>query len=122
MSDRTPAETIREAAKLMRERAEAVDAEMASNPYWASDPEQSPAPARSERYRLGVTGGLGGASGEMASAWDIDANLAVGDWLDSEAGRADGMDGYEDSDAYPLMLEGFRHPLAVARLYLGEVA
>jgi hypothetical protein len=46
--------------------------------------------------------------------------LAVADWLEAEAGRAADLDGYEDSAAYPLMLAGFRHPLAVARAYLGE--
>jgi hypothetical protein len=108
MSDRTPAETIRAAAKLMRERARAMAAEMETNPYWASDPEQSPAPAEGERYRDGVKGGLGGASGEMASAWDIDANLAAAEWLDASAQMWD--EGTEWTEG-----------LILARAYLGEV-
>ena len=54
--------------------------------------------------------------GSRGEAW----HLAVADWLETEAENAAGMDGYEDSDAYPLMLAGFRHPLSVARAYLGE--
>ena len=49
----------------------------------------------------------------------------VADWsrlalaiFDDEGERALGLDGWEDSDAYQLMLEGFTHPLAVARAYL----
>ena len=42
-------------------------------------------------------------------------------WLAGHRGREGGRDGgYEDSDAYPLMVAGFRHSLAVARAYLGE--
>lgn len=45
---------------------------------------------------------------------------AVADWLEAEAERAAEIDGYEDSAVYPLMLAGYRRPLAVARAYLGE--
>jgi hypothetical protein len=45
---------------------------------------------------------------------------AVASWLGEEADRADGLNGYECSDAYPLMLDGFRNALSVARAYLGE--
>jgi hypothetical protein len=46
--------------------------------------------------------------------------LPVAKWLHDEGERALGLDGWEDSDAYPLMLEGFAHPLAVAHAYLAD--
>lgn len=60
------------------------------------------------------------ADAQFVAGMDPVFALAVADWLDTEAERAAGMDGYEDSDAYPLMVAGFRHSLAVARAYLGE--
>jgi hypothetical protein len=62
----------------------------------------------------------GGRDLEYIASMHPGVALAVADWLDDEAERAAGMAGYEDSDAYPLMLDGFRHPLAVARAYLGD--
>jgi hypothetical protein len=46
--------------------------------------------------------------------------LALAGWLEAEAERAAGIEDYEDSAAYPLMLDGYRHPLAVARAFLGD--
>ena len=57
---------------------------------------------------------------EYIAAMSPPVALAVADWLDDEAGKAAQMDGYEDSAAYPLMLAGYRLPLAVARAFLGE--
>ena len=45
---------------------------------------------------------------------------SLADWLESEAGNAASMDGYEGRAVYPAMLAGYRLPLAVARAYLGE--
>jgi hypothetical protein len=46
--------------------------------------------------------------------------LAVADWLEREAAQAKVLDGYEGTEVYRLMLEGYRLPLAVARAFLGE--
>lgn len=54
------------------------------------------------------------------AAWHPGVALAVADWLDDEARKAAQTDGYEHSSAYPLMLSGYRLPLAVARAFLGE--
>lgn len=54
------------------------------------------------------------------AAWCPSVAAAVAAWLEDEAGKADGMEVYEDTDAWPLWLEAFAHPLAVARAYLGE--
>ena len=45
---------------------------------------------------------------------------AVATWLAGEGERAVQIDSYTDSAAYPLMLDGYRHPLAVARAFLCE--
>jgi hypothetical protein len=68
--------------------------------------------------------GHGAASQEAdaghAASWHPLVAKAVADWLDAEAEHAMSIDGYEDSAAYPLMLDGYRLPLAVARAYLAE--
>jgi hypothetical protein len=46
--------------------------------------------------------------------------LALAAWLRATADKASETDGHEDSSLYPLMLQGYRHPLAVARAVLGE--
>jgi hypothetical protein len=50
---------------------------------------------------------------------DIEVALYLTDY-GTDAPELASLNGYEDSAAYPLMLAGFRHPLAVARSYLGE--
>jgi hypothetical protein len=62
-------------------------------------------------------------SGQHAAhiaSWHPVVALAVANWLEAEAERAAQMDGYEATSAYPLMLSAYKHPLAVARAYLGE--
>jgi len=106
----TPAETLRRAAKLIRERVEALRAEMTENAYWGY-PSAGSADAA---YRIGVDGGLGGAAGEMAAPWDLSANAAVAALLDKIAWMV-GM------DAELLGRVGVDETLAVARAYIGEV-
>jgi hypothetical protein len=45
---------------------------------------------------------------------------AVADWLEAVGLRAAEIDGHEGRPVYALMLAGYRHPVAVARAYLGE--
>lgn len=83
----SPVSVLRRTATLMRERADAMEREMSDpeNPYWRCATGATP----DENYRAGVSNGLGGASGEMAAAWDLSANRAVADWLDVEAAIAE---------------------------------
>lgn len=109
----SPAETLRSAAKLMRDAA-------------------GKAPAFPWRVEPGHLGGMpeyvrsvDDGEGTVAECWrepgaaayvagmHPGVALAVADWLDSEARHADGGEG--GIDCTP------KHPLAVARAYLGEV-
>lgn len=102
------AETIRRAASLMLERADAMDADLRANDYWG-------APSADETegaYRLGVAGGLGGAAGELAAPWHPEANRAVARWLQIQAA---------DLDVWGKDPGGFwAYALELARHYLGE--
>jgi hypothetical protein len=111
----TPAESLRRAAALLGERAEAVEAEMASpqDRYWGE--------TGSESYRTGVRNGLGGASGELAALLTPEAARSLSAWLTSTANRATEPGGIEDSAAYPFKPTWHRLPLAVALGLLGEV-
>jgi hypothetical protein len=98
----TPAATLRRAAEAMRQHADAMQAEMTRPTYsWGTDADGT----ADYRYRRGVDDGLGGASGALASHWDLTTTRAVAGWLESEAERAD----------RPGALQ-----LAVALGYLGE--
>lgn len=108
MTKHPVAEKLRATAALMRQRAGAVEAEMADpgNRYWGG--------TGAERYREGVTGGLGGASGELAAGFDPDTVRAIAALLECEAS-------FIDAQVFPRsdpVIE--RYPLAVARAYLGE--
>lgn len=107
----TPAETLRAAAKLMRERAEAVP--------------QNWCLVRSQIIAVG-TGRLAGtdvigdcqvpARAAYVASMHPGVALAVADWLELAAGL-------DDATVFPAGDEVFtRRALAVARAYLGEAA
>jgi hypothetical protein len=108
----SPAATIRRAARLLADRADAMDAELQANPYWGCSEGTPPA----EAYRQGVAGGLGGASGDLAAPWTPEANRALARWLRFEAVNA--------PEIGTMVFRGGRpvHALAVACAYLGETS
>lgn len=108
------AETLRKAARLMRERAEATtpDADWTEGHYWIADYDMYGNPVQTE------IGGMGGA-GDAAhySSWHPAVALAVADWLDLMA-----------ADYAPYWAEPYAAPFVpviekayqIARTYLGE--
>ena len=126
MSDKaSPAETLRSAAALMRERANAASPgpwhEMCLGSEGCSVLNDG---RLRERKHVSFSGRkewkADHADAEYIAGMSPLVGLALADWLDKEAERAGELSGYEDSAAYPLMLSGYRHPLAVARAFLGE--
>jgi hypothetical protein len=107
----TPAATIRRAAEAMRKHADAMQAEMAQPSYSWGRPGDG---TLDERYRSGVDDALGGASGVLASHWDLATTWAVAAWLVREAAQ---LDSHVFPQADPAMAS---YPLAVALGYLGE--
>lgn len=107
----TPAALLRRAAKLMRFNAVHVP----PSPWFATAREVHDYQGEPIIANCGTS-----VRAIYVAAAGPGFLLTVADWLEAEAGRAAEIDGYEDSNAYPLMLAGFRHPLAVARAYLGE--
>ena len=63
---------------------------------------------------------ISSAAVQMRATAKTATALAVAKWLDAQAKKAKDIDGYEDSAAYPLMVAGYEHPIAVARAFLGE--
>lgn len=135
----TPAAQLRAAAKLMRERAEKAstrerwESEKHYDSLYLVDMKPSLGPVDLDEptdNSLGTDGAqpfenprifmAGHEQAEYIASMHPGVALAVADWLEAEADRAAEIDGFEDSAAYPLMLAGFRHSLAVARAYLGE--
>jgi hypothetical protein len=116
----TPAETIRRAAKLMRERAE-----LATDGHWEQASEH---PGNVIAVRMDPTGQFDDDQETVAAdlPWSDDAEyiagmhpgvaLALADLLEREAALIDSQV-FPQSD--PAME---RYPLAVARAYLGETA
>jgi hypothetical protein len=95
----------------MRKHVDAMQAEMTRPTYsWGSDADGT----ADFRYRRGVDDGLGGASGALASHWDLTATRAVAGWLVREAGL---LDSHVFPQSDPAMES---YPLAVALGYLGE--
>jgi hypothetical protein len=132
MTPGSPAETIRRAAKLMRERAEAASkgpwrSYIEGRDHWGGDsiigtPDRDPG---SGDLYVHVGDGYHGkweADQDHIAGWHPLVALAVADWLDGAAERAKELDGYKSTAAFPLLLEGFRNPLAVASAYLGETS
>lgn len=120
----SPVETLREAARLMRERAEA-----ATQPWgvdrWLAYVQQPSNPTHAKDYDriyVGTDDEHGSvilsspwteaAPAEHAASWHPAVALAVADLLDAEADATDeGFNGSADS-----------HAVAIARAYLGEVS
>jgi hypothetical protein len=107
-----PADTMRRAAQLMIDRADAMDAELRTNRYWGFADAEWTIPA--DVYRRGVAGGLGGPAGEMAAPWTPDANRALAGWLRMEAVNAPELGEMTFRGGRPV------RALAVAAAYLGE--
>ena len=105
----TPAQIIIRAAKLIAERADAMEAEMATSVYWECPDPGECCTSADDRYRAGISNGLGGAAADTAGAWDLTTQRAVVAWLE-DAAKAYGTDVY----AWP------GHSLKVACAYLGE--
>jgi hypothetical protein len=110
----SPAATMRRAAQLMLDRADAMDAELRTSRYWGfADAVTTP---KAEVYRRGVSGGLGGASGDLAAPWTPEANRALANWLRLEAVSAPEIGEWAFRGGRPV------HALAVAAAYLGETS
>jgi hypothetical protein len=132
----TPAETLRSAAALMRERAQAAtsavwdgrpwqaeecsDDEAGNCPCIVSQGERKPPLEAQVPHIQYVCDAESWQHAAHIASWHPAVALAVADWLDAEAERAAQIDAYQGTPAYPLMLDGYRHPLAVARAFLGE--
>lgn len=102
----TPAEELREAARLMRERADAMYDEMDRMPAsWECG------------YRAETSGALGGPAGELAGPWDPEANRAVAGWLEAESAKIVGL----RSELAFTAISGWPS-VKVARAYLGTSA
>ena len=95
----TPAEEMRQAAKLMRELADAMERMVAT---WEPG------------YRDEVRASLGGPAGDMAAPWDQVTTRAVAEWLDVKATNLERVEivghHYQDHDS--------GYALAVARAFL----
>lgn len=104
----TTTETLRRAAALMRERAQA-----ATPGPWTPDP-RAPHDVRGNEMRnlVATTGGMVAASENTnhIASWHPAVALAVADWLDREAALTEASSWYPDSG----------ESLAVARAYLNE--
>lgn len=105
MADQTPADLLREAAELMRQRAQAATV----GPWdWAED-------GLVWANRLGdpVSGSTEVEDAEHIASWHPTVALAVAHWLDIQAG---GLERGQDHTADTLQA------LKVARAYLGKEA
>jgi hypothetical protein len=114
------AETLRRAAALMRERAEAARAGR-----WLADGSELFADWEDSRY-IGVCDGSlaegNVANAEHIASWHPAVALAVADWLDAQA--AD-VESFVDGEVGWVTVEwraANTAALIVARAYLGEVA
>ena len=118
----TPAEVIRRAAALMRERAEAATpgpwlgvTGMFKDGEWPCVITAKGDPKDAETWLMGT--GNGGANREAdathAGSWHPLVALAVARWLES-------LDGIEWKESGPAT-EELTHALKIARAYLGEV-
>jgi hypothetical protein len=107
----TPVETLREAARLMRERVEALSPEF----DWYSPHAMAALLAENPTHtRLGDPLACAHDAAHIA-AWHPAVALAVADWLDAEARRFE-----ECQEFLPAMSGVDPNALAVARAYLGE--
>lgn len=106
---------LRRAAALMRERAEAAvlspwqAVEGASSSWWVECPNTAD-----------IALDLHGENARHIASWHPAVALAVADWLDSMASRAESRIALGGDEAAVWSHE--RHALAVATAYLGESA
>jgi hypothetical protein len=83
----TAADELRAASARLRELARAVDADIATNPYWAS--EEYPPHDYPNLYARGVDNGLGGPAGTFAAAIGPTVGTALAKVFDAWARMAD---------------------------------
>lgn len=108
-------ETLRKAATLIRERAQAANTDEARTPY--GDTRIGVVPP--ERWGAMVDDYLGGEVGAHCASWHPAVALAVADWLDAAA---------EDEEMFRRLRYstvghlGENPALAVARAYLGSTS
>ena len=108
----TAADELRAASARLRELAAAVEADIATNPYWAS--EEHPPHDYPNLYPRGVDNGLGGPAGAYAAALHLGVGTALADWLEATANEVARIEEqYQDRTAGESMAP---HALAVARL------
>lgn len=79
----TAAGELRAASTRLRELARAVETDIATNPYWAS--EKHPPHDYPNLYARGVDNGLGGPAGTYAAALHLGVGDALADWLEFHA-------------------------------------
>ena len=79
----TAADELRAASARLRELARAVDADISTNPYWAS--KKHPPHDYPNLYARGVDNGLGGPAGTYAAIMGPGLGRALADWLDMTA-------------------------------------
>lgn len=97
------AETLRRAAALMRERAEAVDDWYSAEAWATTAPMNLP---------------IEQPDAEHIASWHPAVALAVADWLDAMASRAEAK--VEKGGNETAVWSAERYSLTVARAYLGE--
>jgi hypothetical protein len=103
----TAADELRAASARLRELAAAVEADIATNPYWAS--EEYPPHDYPNLYARGVDNGLGGPAGVYAAALHPGVGAALAGVFDAWARMA-------DVDPDLMHRVGGRETLALARL------
>lgn len=65
MTDQSPIEALRVAAQLLLDMADAADEDIATNPYWHSEPEP-----RDHWFANGIDNACGGPAGWLASMFN----------------------------------------------------
>lgn len=89
--DRTPIETLREAARRIREQAES-----AIKPWHPYSDTDLPLRSGVQAWSEDMQGYLDGTWGEFAASWHPVVALAVADWLDAEAATRGEMEPFAE--------------------------
>jgi hypothetical protein len=79
----TASDELRAASARLRELATAVEADISTNPYWASG--EHPPHDYPNLYARGVDNGLGGPAGAYAAAMHPDLGRALAELLETAA-------------------------------------